>query len=50
MKTQKTSIRKEKGSERPLKDETEAIKDYEKARQNGTLELQRLENTGNESP
>lgn len=31
------------GSDEPLKDEVKAIKDYEKAKENETLELVRLE-------
>ena len=36
------------GSEEPLKDEVKAIKDYEKAKENATLELIRLEEIGRE--
>jgi hypothetical protein len=33
------------GSEKPLKDEAKAIRDYEKAKKKATLELERLEDT-----
>ena len=36
------------GSEEPLKDEVKAIEDYEKAKENATLELIRLEEIGRE--
>jgi phage regulator Rha-like protein len=33
------------GSEKPLKDEVKAIREYEKAKGDGTLELERLEDS-----